>query len=335
MPELKRFSTAEAPPGQGFALWRRRMEGALGPCTAVALSEGDFQADVEAVEVGDVRLARMAAGPHRLERTRATGAEGPGMIHVLFVQKGRFRLEQNGRSALLEAGEWSFYDTSRNFICGNDEPVEMLAMMAPRAAVFGRDIGAYQCAAERFSSAKGAARVARSYLASLFDEMPDLNASISGDLAATAVQLVRLVAAEALRHRNVLSIKDMLKARIESYVCRNLRNPQLTVDMVAAAHACTKRYVHKIFSAEETLGQYILGARLDRCREDLLKPELAGQSITEIAFSWGFNSSAHFSRVFRRRFGVSPSACRSPAVGGWAFDQAFAGSRAPDSYNFI
>lgn len=330
MPELERFTTADIPAGQAFALWRRRMEAALGDCVAVASNEDAFQADVEVVRIGEVSLARIAAAPHRLERARANGADAGGKIHVLFVQKGRFHLEQNGRTAQLDAGEWAFYDTSRSFVCSNDEPVEMLAMMAPRAAVFGRDIAAYQCAAERFSSAKGAARVARSYLGSLFDELPDLNAAISSDLAATAVQLVRLVAAEALRQRSVLSIRDMLRARIESYVCRNLRNPQLTVDMVAAAHACTKRYVHKIFSAEETLGQYILGARLDRCREDLLKPELAGQSITEIAFSWGFNSSAHFSRVFRRRFGISPSACRAPAptVGGWAFDQAFAGSRA-------
>lgn len=328
MPELQRFTTADAPAGQAFDAWRRRMEVAIGACTAVAPNEGKFQAEVEVVRIGDVRLARIAAGPHRLERERGNGGEGaiPGMIHVLFVQKGRFRMEQNGRSALLEAGDWSFYDTSRAFVCGNDEPVEMLGMMAPRAAVFGRDTSAYQCAAERFSSAKGAACLARGYLATLFDEMPGLNAAIGSDLAATAVQLVRLVAAEALRHRNVLSIKDMLRARIESYVCRNLRNPQLTVDMVAAAHACTKRYVHKIFSAEETLGQYILNARLDRCRDDLLKPELAGQSITEIAFSWGFNSSAHFSRVFRRRFGISPSGCRAPAA--WDFDSAVAEQRA-------
>ncbi|MEO6338742.1 MAG: helix-turn-helix domain-containing protein [Caulobacteraceae bacterium] len=313
MPELKRFTTADALPGQGFELWRRRMEVALGECKATALGAGDFHAEVETIVVGDVSLARIAADPHRLERVRQGALDGAGKIHVLFVQKGRFRLEQNGRCALLEAGDWCFYDTSRTFVCANDEPTEVLAMMAPRAAVFGRDISAYQCAAERFSSAKGAARVARSYLASLFDELPDLNPSISSDLASTAVQLVRLVAAEALRQRSVLSIKDMLRARIESYVCRNLRNPELTVDMVAAAHACTKRYVHKIFSAEETLGQYILNARLDRCRDDLLKPELSNLSITEIAFSWGFNSSAHFSRVFRRRFGVSPSACRAPA----------------------
>ena len=31
------------------------------------------------------------------------------------------------------------------------------------------------------------------------------------------------------------------------------------------------------------------------------------KTITDVAFSWGFSSSSHFSRVFRKYFGVVPS----------------------------
>ena len=33
-----------------------------------------------------------------------------------------------------------------------------------------------------------------------------------------------------------------------------------------------------------------------------------GKTITDVAFSWGFSSSSHFSRVFRKHFGFVPSA---------------------------
>ena len=44
--------------------------------------------------------------------------------------------------------------------------------------------------------------------------------------------------------------------------------------------------------------------RLQLAYEGLVRGE--GRSITTIAFDHGFNSSAHFSTMFRRKYGVSP-----------------------------
>jgi len=35
--------------------------------------------------------------------------------------------------------------------------------------------------------------------------------------------------------------------------------------------------------------------------------------VTEIAFRWGFCDAAHFSRVFKRAFGATPSEIRNTA----------------------
>jgi AraC-like DNA-binding protein len=66
--------------------------------------------------------------------------------------------------------------------------------------------------------------------------------------------------------------------------------------------------------------------RLDRCHQDLLNPACARKSITEVAYSWGFNNSSHFSRCFKRAFGASPRRFRSEfaswaAVGAAAHSQ--------------
>jgi AraC-like DNA-binding protein len=44
---------------------------------------------------------------------------------------------------------------------------------------------------------------------------------------------------------------------------------------------------------------------LQNCRQEL--EAHAGKTITDVAFSWGFSSSSHFSRVFRKYFGFVPS----------------------------
>lgn len=54
--------------------------------------------------------------------------------------------------------------------------------------------------------------------------------------------------------------------------------------------------------------RYITEMRLHRARNLIVQTE---QSITEIAMACGFNSTSHFSKVFRSHFGISPVAHRT------------------------
>jgi AraC-like DNA-binding protein len=85
-----------------------------------------------------------------------------------------------------------------------------------------------------------------------------------------------------------------------------LRDPELSIDQISVALGCTKRYLHMLFSDRGmTVSDYIWRARLQNCRHEL--ETQAGKTITDVAFSWGFSSSSHFSRVFRKYFGIVPS----------------------------
>lgn len=44
-----------------------------------------------------------------------------------------------------------------------------------------------------------------------------------------------------------------------------------------------------------------------RLRQSLEKIKLGNQTISELAFALGFNSASYFTKVFRKRFGISPS----------------------------
>jgi AraC-like DNA-binding protein len=106
--------------------------------------------------------------------------------------------------------------------------------------------------------------------------------------------------------------RETTRDRVKAFIYTNLQDPMLSLDRVAAAVGCSKRNLHKMFALEdETLNTHIWNCRLDRIRHDLANPALLQQSITEIAFAWGFNSSTHFSRSFRERYGVAPRAYRT------------------------
>jgi AraC-like DNA-binding protein len=56
----------------------------------------------------------------------------------------------------------------------------------------------------------------------------------------------------------------------------------------------------------EKVSSYILRRRLEECARQMCNPAWNGHTLIEIAFSWGFNSAAHFTRCFRDRYGVAP-----------------------------
>ena len=59
-------------------------------------------------------------------------------------------------------------------------------------------------------------------------------------------------------------------------------------------------------SSGTTVSRFILDKRLELCREALENSALSDYNITQIAFSYGFNDAAHFSRKFKERYGASP-----------------------------
>jgi len=82
------------------------------------------------------------------------------------------------------------------------------------------------------------------------------------------------------------------------------------------------RHLHRLFAHRRcTVGDWIRERRLERCRRDLADPRFRERTITDIAFYWGFSESAHFSRSFKKQFGVSPRAFRSQPWAGSTGDE--------------
>jgi AraC family transcriptional regulator, positive regulator of tynA and feaB len=93
----------------------------------------------------------------------------------------------------------------------------------------------------------------------------------------------------------------------------HLQDPKLGPASIARAYAISVRALHALFEdVDASVAGLVRTERLARCLEDLQRPN--GGSVTDIAFRWGFCDAAHFSRVFKRAFGVTPSEVRHQAL---------------------
>jgi len=90
---------------------------------------------------------------------------------------------------------------------------------------------------------------------------------------------------------------------------RNL-DGEITVARLAEAAHFSPFHFHRIFSAfvGEPPAEYVRRRRLEKAAARLAGEPL--ETVTDVALACGFSTSALFSRLFRARFGMSPTAWR-------------------------
>ena len=115
---------------------------------------------------------------------------------------------------------------------------------------------------------------------------------------------------EAVREP-VTGVRAARLNELKSHILDNLRQHSLSIHAVASRHGISVSYVRQLFAGEgTTFSEFVLQQRLAAADAMLRDPHFAGRSVTAIAFEAGFGDSAHFNRIYRRRFGKKPGDAR-------------------------
>ena len=94
--------------------------------------------------------------------------------------------------------------------------------------------------------------------------------------------------------------------QIIAFLAVNYSNPALQITEIARKHNLTVKTLERLFRKDARISPaaYLSALRLEHAAELLrFQPEF---SVTEIAFCCGFSDVAYFSRVFRKKYAVSP-----------------------------
>lgn len=107
-----------------------------------------------------------------------------------------------------------------------------------------------------------------------------------------------------------------LGRRMRLYIEQNLHRPDLTPAFLSKALGASRSQLYRAFERFGGIRKYILGRRLRRCLFALCDTSNAGRRIGDLAFDHGFVDEAHFSRLFRKAFGMAPGVARKAAQRG-------------------
>ena len=261
--------------------------------------------------IGTLGYCRISAPAHITSHS-SCGAIDRRWLKLLLQISGESELFQNKSHVTLRSGTWCVYDQARDFSIFNHTRVDQMVMLLPRDRLFPD-----QACSEAFETRimgrnGGAESVLLDLLISIIKNLPDQNTATMIELCESIIALVRTCLSGQSSPEVRSSWNARCRERVLSLITFNLSRADLSIETIAKEVGCSKRQIHRLFGEYgTTCASYIRDARLDRCKADLLNCNEAYRSITDIAYAWGFSSSAHFSNAFRRRFGVSPRQMRA------------------------
>lgn len=308
------LTTDSMPVRQRRAYWREALSQTFAAAD-VAVPDEVCSGAIRTFPMGRLQLATADGGPMRAWRTQRLIAQGGNEEYVVvnLLGRGAARIEQDAREVYLSPGEFTFCDLSRPLWMDFPHQYQTKSLVVPRQVLGLSESELRRITACPLRSETALGGLLSTLLSRFADTAEPFRPRTGELLARTVVDLLTVLADEQLGRdsEGTPSGDAVLLLRIRAFIGRHLADPDLTPEVIARAHHISVRYLHKVFEGEQTtVSRWIQSRRLEACRRDLIHREAAHRTIVAVAHRWGFTNAAHFSRVFRAAYGMSPSEWR-------------------------
>lgn len=305
MTQVQTWSTDRIPEPERFGAWSEKMRSLHMDWDLSTPVEQGYSARIRYRGMGNLKLAEVCCSA--FGGRHAPSTVGAGLVGIQLQLGGRMACTYGQEQFTISPGDLFVWDGGRSGTFESDGQHQQLSLLMP------------------------VARVPKSIMPTLERSRPLATSPGSGELSLVASQLRSLVTeldqlSDDAVNRAVNGLLDLLdsalapdqdasfgqRARlldeIQKYITEHLEDRQLSVGSIAAAHWISVRTLHMIFAESGTsAARSILQQRLERCRRDLASASET-TTVTAVAFRWGFSDAAHFSRTFKKEFGVPPTA---------------------------
>jgi len=219
---------------------------------------------------------------------------------------------QDGREAVMGAGDLVFYDSSRPFSLVMDARFSWQVFLLPKDKLRRSDREIAKLTAVRMDSGQGVAGIVSRFLRDVTNQSGALQPSAVEGLCENAADLIATLArAELGQTWNVSDPQRMLLQHALSHIGRNLSDSALNPDGIAHAVGVSTRRLHQLFEASgQTVCEHIREERLAAFARDLADPRLSRIAISRLAAGRGLTNPSLAARLFREQTGSTPSEYR-------------------------
>lgn len=265
----------------------------------------DFGAQIRKRPLDEVDLVECVCDPCSGRRVLRHNKEGQPFVGMQIVLSGRECFHIGDKSITVGSGDvvfWNSYEATEFEVL---EKLHKITLLMPQSLLESRLELGMLIRGGIVETRTATGNLLYSHIHALARQFNSISAQ---EVYGIKWSSVELGAAAAVWLQQPISTPSQVHTRrIQNYILKNLQDPDLSVREIAHANGISMRYVHSLFAPlGATVSQWIMERRLERCRDALAARRDCRGVVKDVAFQWGFNDAAHFSRVFKKRFGVTP-----------------------------
>jgi len=311
---VEHYSTDGFFPNDRHEAWINRDWPSLAPVYRTVPTE-PFDISSDLLRLGHLSITYCRISAQRWERDSSmVRSHNPDALCMAVTVKGEAHGVFGGEEFRSDAGCVQLCDLNQTSI-HESTTSETIVCTIPRTLAIQRGLDVPQLHGAVLRS--GAAVMLGRHLLNLRRAAPDLAVDDGPLLERTVLDMLVLAVGASGRSVNLApsgrAAATLVAAREE--IERRLESPSLTITSLCRALGISRTTLHRLFEAEGGAQAYIRARRLEAARRRLAEPDNA-EPIYALAERLGFSDAAHLSRLFRARYGMTPSDYRASRISG-------------------
>ena len=252
-------------------------------------------------------------------RSRELIKGGSDTFYLLIQKTDGCHCKQIDKHIQLDRGEATLTRGDEPSRTGAPANFRTIIIAMPKAEFDARGIRPDDAVMQRLSSSNEALGLLQRCLRSLGKSGIDRTVEFGAPTAArvTVQRHIFDLVALALSWRGTVGESDLgsvAAARLQAaldYIAAHFNNPRLSFEMVARSQGISESHLRKLMKASgHSYVDVVNELRLQKAFNELTADEPGGHTILQIALAAGFSDISHFNRLFRIRFGDTPSGVR-------------------------
>ena len=312
--ESTAYCTAGTNPAHRAAEWERVIADTYFPLHLTFRDADRFCGQLERRQIGAVSLSRLETEPLHYERhARHITSTTEEDYLVTVPRRSAVEFHQLGRSVRCNPGGFIIERGDEPYRFSYGAPNELAVLKVGKRALSEKLRSPDRFCAQAIDAGAGLPALFTAMMGQL-QALPLSQSHAANLLGRQIVEVLALALDERAGggEEAQSSVRAGHLRRAEQVIRQNLPNPALSPEFVADACGISKRYLHELFGdTEATVSQFIRDERLIAARDEIATARAVPLAV--IAYRFGFSDQAQFSRLFRARFGMTPSDWRRRA----------------------